>query len=105
MEMHPPGRLVFARRLKRLIRTTKCAGREKWEVSWDAVYVEPSEVIDEVRVRCCVGQSHCILLSALKLGRGLLALKTASKMPKWNCHCREITLAACAPRHGDHFFC
>lgn len=44
--MLPPGRMIFARRLKRLVKRKQ--RREKWDVTWDAVYIAPEELVREV---------------------------------------------------------
>ncbi|CAL8469008.1 g8549 [Coccomyxa elongata] len=44
-EMLPPGRMIFARRLKQLVKRKR--RREKWDVTWDAVYITPEEIVRE----------------------------------------------------------
>ncbi|BDA42994.1 probable nuclear valosin-containing protein-like at C-terminar half [Coccomyxa sp. Obi] len=45
MEMLPPGRMVFLRRLKRLEKSKRRS--EDREVTWDAVYISPEEILRE----------------------------------------------------------
>jgi hypothetical protein len=72
MDMYPPGCLLFLRRLKRLIRTWH-GRRRRWEAHWDAVYISPWEVIDEV------GQDntmHAVVGAWLRHG-------SSRQVPKW----------------------
>ncbi|BDA42995.1 probable Sn1-specific diacylglycerol lipase alpha [Coccomyxa sp. Obi] len=71
-DMLPPGRMIFARRLKRLVKRKR--RREKWDVTWDAVYIEPEEIVREgILVSRKLLEDHRLnhLNEALKRAEGL----------------------------------
>ncbi|CAL8469007.1 g8548 [Coccomyxa elongata] len=45
MNMLPPGRMIFLRRLKRWENTKRQSG--SWDVTWDAVYITPEDILRE----------------------------------------------------------
>ena len=47
MDMYPPGRIIFLRRLKTLVGRRGAGRPKRHEKGWDSVWVTPEELIAE----------------------------------------------------------